>query len=305
MTFSAVCAKEVSWHPSRFTGKEWDSESGNDYFGARYFGSSMGRFLSPDPSQLYYANPAYPQSFNLYSYVMNNPLIFTDPDGLDCIYTSGQSSSSVTVTILRGDCKSDKDSGVFVDGTVDANSVHYYVDRGSGASSLGYNITKDDDPDYGAAGVTSLDKVAPPNTDGQLAPSIQSQFIPTVATMDKAFLRSIPVPCGVGGTGSVGFGNNRAGVDLSSDKGLRAAYSRRLVNTPFVSASYSVKGSFSSGVSDGVSLSARIPEAPLYTVNASLSGGGITSLGVGENAGIFNTQLYVKTGNALTGCSAH
>jgi RHS repeat-associated protein len=31
-----------------FTGKERDAESGNDYFGARYYGSSMGRFMSPD-----------------------------------------------------------------------------------------------------------------------------------------------------------------------------------------------------------------------------------------------------------------
>ena len=31
-----------------FTGKERDSESGNDYFGARYYASSMGRFMSPD-----------------------------------------------------------------------------------------------------------------------------------------------------------------------------------------------------------------------------------------------------------------
>ena len=32
-----------------FTGKERDSESGNDYFGARYYAASMGRFMSPDP----------------------------------------------------------------------------------------------------------------------------------------------------------------------------------------------------------------------------------------------------------------
>jgi len=31
-----------------FTGKERDAESGNDYFGARYYASSMGRFMSPD-----------------------------------------------------------------------------------------------------------------------------------------------------------------------------------------------------------------------------------------------------------------
>ena len=32
-----------------FTGKERDTESGNDYFSARYYASSMGRFMSPDP----------------------------------------------------------------------------------------------------------------------------------------------------------------------------------------------------------------------------------------------------------------
>jgi RHS repeat-associated protein len=32
-----------------FTGKERDTESGLDYFGARYNSSNMGRFMSPDP----------------------------------------------------------------------------------------------------------------------------------------------------------------------------------------------------------------------------------------------------------------
>jgi RHS repeat-associated protein len=63
----------------KFTGKERDQESGLDYFGARYYGSSMGRFMSPDPSGLSYADPTNPQSLNLYSYVLNNPLKFTDP----------------------------------------------------------------------------------------------------------------------------------------------------------------------------------------------------------------------------------
>ena len=65
---------------SRSTGKERDAESGNDYFDARYFGSSMGRFLSPDPLG---GHTEDPQTLKKYSYVANNPLVRTDPTGLD------------------------------------------------------------------------------------------------------------------------------------------------------------------------------------------------------------------------------
>jgi RHS repeat-associated protein len=72
---------------SRYTGKERDAESGNDYFGARYYASSMGRFMSPDWSAkqepVPYAKLDNPQSLNLYAYVLNNPLDKTDPDGHD------------------------------------------------------------------------------------------------------------------------------------------------------------------------------------------------------------------------------
>ena len=70
----------------RFTGKERDTESGLDYFGARHYASSMGRFMSPDPSGLVYADITNPQSFNLYSYALNNPLKYTDPTGMYCYY---------------------------------------------------------------------------------------------------------------------------------------------------------------------------------------------------------------------------
>lgn len=70
---------------SRYTGKERDAESGLDYFGARYMSSSMGRFMSPDWSAkiepVPYSKLDNPQSLNLYSYVLNNPLSLTDADG--------------------------------------------------------------------------------------------------------------------------------------------------------------------------------------------------------------------------------
>ena len=67
-------------HDRRFTGKERDAESGLDYFGARYYHSVAGRFLSVDPSResLAIKNP---QSLNRYTYVLNSPLKLKDPDG--------------------------------------------------------------------------------------------------------------------------------------------------------------------------------------------------------------------------------
>jgi len=77
-TLSSVCV-------SRYTGKVRDTESGSDYFGARYYASNMGRFMSPDwsgdPSPVPWADMENPQSLNLYSYVGNNPLSRTDPNG--------------------------------------------------------------------------------------------------------------------------------------------------------------------------------------------------------------------------------
>jgi RHS repeat-associated protein len=70
---------------SRYTGKERDPESGLDMFGARYYGSSLGRFMTPDwaskPTNVPYAMFGDPQSLNLYSYVRNNPLSHAAVDG--------------------------------------------------------------------------------------------------------------------------------------------------------------------------------------------------------------------------------
>jgi RHS repeat-associated protein len=71
----------------RYTNKERDTESGNDYFLARYYNSNTGRFLSPDWSAkeepVPYAQLTDPQSLNLYSYVENNPMRKVDLDGHD------------------------------------------------------------------------------------------------------------------------------------------------------------------------------------------------------------------------------
>jgi RHS repeat-associated protein len=84
-----------------FTGKERDSESGNDYFGARYYASNMGRWMSPDWSAkedpIPYAHLDDPQSLNLYSYVLNNPLAEPDLDGHGCPPDCGDPTAPTAV----------------------------------------------------------------------------------------------------------------------------------------------------------------------------------------------------------------
>ncbi len=75
----------VSNQNYKFTGKERDSETGLDNFGARYYSSSMGRFMTPDwhdePAAVPYASFGDPQTLNLYGYVENQPLNKADDDG--------------------------------------------------------------------------------------------------------------------------------------------------------------------------------------------------------------------------------
>jgi RHS repeat-associated protein len=67
----------------KYTGKELDSEDGLYYYGARYYDPKLARFISADTIV---PNPLYPQTFNRYSYVNNNPLIYVDPTGHDEVY---------------------------------------------------------------------------------------------------------------------------------------------------------------------------------------------------------------------------
>jgi len=64
---------------NKFTGKERDTESNWDYFGARYYDARVGRWGQMDPYYNKY------QSFTPYIYSFNNPIKYIDPDGKDAI----------------------------------------------------------------------------------------------------------------------------------------------------------------------------------------------------------------------------
>jgi RHS repeat-associated protein len=78
------CIAQRALLARKFTGKERDAESGLDDFDARYYASTLGRFMRPD-EPLVDQQTGNPQSWNLYSYVRNNPLNNTDPSGNACV----------------------------------------------------------------------------------------------------------------------------------------------------------------------------------------------------------------------------
>jgi RHS repeat-associated protein len=150
-----------------FTGKERDSESGNDYFGARYYASTMGRFLSPDPMGGSLANP---QSLNKYAYALSNPLVNTDPTGL---YVCEDST----------DCSSDNDKK-FAQNLSDArnaawnlsgadllnamNAINSYGDQGvDNGVNVRFDSSITDGQGNPLAGVTEVSGIANGQNDSQ------------------------------------------------------------------------------------------------------------------------------------------
>jgi RHS repeat-associated protein len=81
----------------KFEGKERDTETGNDDFGARYYSNRFGRWLSADwssvPAPVPYANLTNPQTLNLYSMVADDPESFADLDGHEECFANGACNS--------------------------------------------------------------------------------------------------------------------------------------------------------------------------------------------------------------------
>ena len=160
---SGACCDYNAFH---FTGQWHDWSTDLEYFGARFYDSNLGRFMMPDPDSAS-MHPINPQSLNRYVYALNNPVTFMDPSGLDCIYTTAipqilqvtdvtdpSTGLQSEVAVKSGDCFSDNDNGVFVNGTVDVSSLTF----NSRTGDLGYSFT---DEDTGTAGSGVVGKVNP------------------------------------------------------------------------------------------------------------------------------------------------
>jgi RHS repeat-associated protein len=92
----------------KFTGHERDGDpsggnDGLDYMHARYYASTIGRFLSVDPELNLKSTLGNPQKWNRYAYVRNNPISFTDPDGRDDLFIGDDFTDPFGRTPARAD----------------------------------------------------------------------------------------------------------------------------------------------------------------------------------------------------------
>ena len=123
----------------RFTGKERDRESGLDYFGARYFSGAMGRFTGADPDNAG-AELGNPQSWNGYSYTLNQPLKYVDRTGESATVVGGlvggfvSAVSSVVHGAMTGEMPSAREVGAAAAGGVVYGAMMGSVIDTAGAS---------------------------------------------------------------------------------------------------------------------------------------------------------------------------
>ena len=106
----------------KFTAYERDVESDLDFAQARYYNPNHARFTSVDPVKMSSKRMRNPQQFNLYTYAVNNPLKYVDPDGEDNELVTEQREYTFSIT------KVDTVKGKKVTTQIDFKVTEKYVD---------------------------------------------------------------------------------------------------------------------------------------------------------------------------------
>ena len=191
-----------------FTGQNQDltpASTGDLYdFLYREYHKIQGRWISPDPAGLAAVNPANPQSWNRYAYVLNNPLALTDIAGLDCIYAKDDGSlESIDQQIDSDGCAAD--GGYWVEGTIIGynidNDGNYVFTSLVGPSNNLSALTTTYFSDPNAGPYSTFDLIGTYNfslQQQQFAQQMQLEQSLSAQAATKAIAGALPTICGGG-----------------------------------------------------------------------------------------------------------
>ena len=175
----------------------------------RLYDPNLGRFLSPDN---YVQAPDDSQSFNRYSYCLNNPLKYTDPTGEFFTWFLGKGGFSFGINLSPIGIP--LGFGVNI-GCADGNSIGAYVELGIrvGGTGFGSGVTVSQSFDFnckhGKWTTTTSESVY-----GSLGMfNAGGGFSQTYDFNNKEW------QCGWGGCAGVGFGNDECGIGLNASYG--------------------------------------------------------------------------------------
>jgi len=181
----------------KFTGKERDAETGLDYFGARYYGNWLGRFLTPD-KPFADQHPGNPQTWNLYSYVRNNPLRLVDDTGQGARAADdpriNQYFQRSENTSIRSAIQATNNYSVGAFESEMAQGANYLGPKLLGAAdeAVMFNRLADSNP---MGGISFQPRI------GDNDPDLGVSFEPTMFS-DRAAITNLAVPS-IGGTGDI------------------------------------------------------------------------------------------------------